>query len=105
MRALKGLVIVMGVMIVAGLLVLGYGIVRKASDPGFRFFKPTAGPVPGAATAFGEVALDLGGCDVVETRPDGRRLYLRTGGACERPAIIVIDTATGAVLGTIGLVP
>jgi hypothetical protein len=34
-------------------------------------------------------------------RPQGARLYLRIGptGACER--VIVIDTATGTVLGTV----
>jgi hypothetical protein len=69
--------------------------------------RPAAAPSAPAASgalpgSFGEVRVTLpAGCQVAEMRPDGDRLYLRTGpeGACER--IIIIDPTRGQVLGTV----
>ena len=109
MQALNGLVIGMAILIVAGMALLVYGVVRKASDPGFTLFAPTAAPEGIAArpapVRFGEATIALApGCEVVEMRPDGDRLYLRVGppgGACER--VLVIDATQGTLVGTIAV--
>lgn len=109
MRAIKGLVIGMGVLLVGGLALLVYGISQKAGNPDYKMFRgspasKTAATVPVAG--FGETRLPLpAGCEVAEMRPDGPLLYLRIGpaGACER--IIVIDVATGLSTGSIWLRP
>ena len=97
MRALKALVIGMGLLIVAGVTLIAYGLYSKATDPGFSFFSAGGGP----AQAFDEASITLpSGCTIV----DGDRLYLRIGppiNACER--VIVLDTHTGKILGTIGV--
>jgi len=125
MQALKGLVVGLGLLIVIGVLGLGYGFYVKFYKKDATLFSGAAGtpaavspPIAGAppasaakgepspAATFGETRLSLPeGCNVTEMRPDGRRLYLRTGpaGLCER--IILVDVATGDVLGTIVIKP
>lgn len=124
MHALKGLVVGLGVLIIAGFVLLAYGFYLKITDPEFRVLKAERGRPAAAATepaidpseprsgpasataGFGEVRLALPeGCTVVEMRPDGGRLYLRTGpeGLCER--IVVVDARTGAVTGTLAIRP
>ena len=114
MTALKTLVVVMGILIVLGIGVLGYGMYQKASDPGFKFLAgDTAAPparlparLPAPMTAFGDLAVPLPeGCEVVEMTPHRRFLYLRAGPgrACTR--IIVVDVRDGKVLGTISVAP
>ncbi len=107
MGALKGLVISMGFLIVAGLAAVGYGLYIKAGDAGDR---PFATPAPAmqssAAQPFGDVAVPLPeGCTIIEMKPQGDRLYIRTGpaGSCAR--VIVFDLAAGRLLGTIAVSP
>ncbi len=127
MQALKGLVVGLGLLIVVGVVLLGYGfyvqyqkkdvaLFNDAADSPVVASPPVAGG-PAAAvgttkaeappnTGFGETRLDLPeGCTVTEMHPSGQRLYLRTGpaGLCER--IVIIDTATGGLLGTIVVKP
>ena len=101
MRALKALVIGMGLLIVAGMALIAYGLYSKATDPGFSLFSTGCGPTQ----AFDEASITLpSGCIIVEVQPDGDRLYLRIGppiNECER--VIVLDTHTGKILGTIGV--
>jgi hypothetical protein len=101
-HALKALVVGLGVLIVGGMGLLGYGLYMKASDPDFSIFRDDADKlIP--AKQFGRVGLNLPkGCSIVEMRPDAKRLYLHIGPpvkSCER--IIVIDAIDGTVLGTI----
>ncbi len=101
--ALKGLVIGMGFLIVAGLGAVGFGLYIKAGGEGGR---PFATPAPVAMQPFGDVAVPLpAGCAIVEMKPDGGRLYLRIGpaGSCAR--VIVFDVAQGRVLGTLAVSP
>jgi hypothetical protein len=100
----------MGVMIVAGIALLVYGISQKAVDPSFKLFQgkpsPAASATDAAPGGFGETRIALpDGCSVVDMRPDGPRLYLRIGpaGGCER--IIVVHAGSGQPLGSIWLRP
>ncbi|MDP6805971.1 MAG: hypothetical protein QF902_11685 [Rhodospirillales bacterium] len=99
MRALKALVIGMGILIVVGMALIAYGLYSKATDPGFAPFSTDDDPTP----AFGEASITLpSGCTIVEVQPDGARLYLRIGppiNDCER--VIVLDALSGEILGTV----
>lgn len=104
MQALKAAVIGMGVLLVIGIIGLVYAIV---TDAGKRDGAPAPvadGPaVPQAAPPMGEapVRVDLPpGSEVVAVHPDGARLYLhlKTGAGAR---ILVLDSATGAVIGRI----
>lgn len=112
MRALKALVIGMGVLIALVMGVMAYGLMKKASNPDFTFFDFARQPVAAAPAAvadirpgapFGDVLLPLGpGCRIEDMRPDGGRLFLRVGpadGACQQ--IVVIDLASGKIMGNV----
>jgi hypothetical protein len=88
MRALQAAVIVMGVLIVAGVAVVGLTIARRLG-----------GPPAGAAT----VVLDEpAGTRMVSTGAVGDRLaVLLQGGGPDR--VVLVDPRTGAVAGRVGL--
>ena len=95
MQALKALVIVLGVMIVAGIAVIGVTIYHRATNL-------VNSPVPGSTEpGFGRVALDLpAGSRVVEMTAEGDRLILRLRLADGGWRILILDMATGKRLGT-----
>jgi len=102
MQMLKGTVVGLGVLIVLAGGLLAYGLYQKSQDPGWRLFSSAPAPSPSASKPFGVINLDLPeGCVIARVRPDGERAYLTIGpsGACNR--IVVVNIATGRVLGTI----
>jgi hypothetical protein len=101
MKLLKGLVVFMGILVVAGITALAYGIYMKATDPDFTVFAETPGEGK-ISGSFGDASFPLpADCNIVETIPEGDRLYLRIGpvGPCER--IVVLSAADGSVIGNI----
>ena len=114
MQALKGLVVGLGILIVIGFVLLVYGFYTEFSNPDLKGLTDGSGEASVEAgerafpevQGFGETRIGLpDGCTVVEMRPDGDRLYLRTGptGLCER--VLVVDPTTGEVLGTFVVKP
>ena len=120
MNALKGLVAGLGILIVIGMTVIGYGLYRKSNDPGFKFFGSSDENVTSSTTApsvvpslpakpaapvqaFGEAMVGLpAGCSIDGVSGDGARIYLRIGPAtaeCQR--VVVLNAATGAQIGVI----
>lgn len=115
MRALKTMVIGMGVLIVLALVLLVYGLVKRSSDPTWKLFGPsqtaqqtapapaTAPPPPPApaGAAFGDVALPApASCRIAGMKTAAGMLYLRLDGpdpACN--AVIAVDAASGKVRG------
>ena len=100
MQALKALVIVMGIAIVAALGLLAYGLAGGAAK------KQAAAPE--ALPAFGDVGLPLPpGCAIAEARVDGRRLVLRIDGLAERGCqqVVLLDRDSGALLGRVRAEP
>ena len=101
MQSIKALVIFMGLLILAGLGLLVYGLVSQVSE--------VAGPggavAPDAPGGFDDVDIPLPtGCSVVEARIDGDRLIVRTdepdsNEPCQK--IIIIDLRSGEVLGRV----
>ena len=99
MRALKILVTVMGVMLVAGLAVVVATIVHRSTQR-------QAPAAASAAAGFGHITLNLpAGAHVVEMRDAGGRLVLRLQRADGGETLLILDPATGAEIGTIDLKP
>jgi hypothetical protein len=106
MQGLKVLVVVMGILIVISMGLLGWGIYNRLAQRSVASGEKAASATVRPSGDLGESRIELpAGCAVVEMRPHADRLYLRTGptGLCER--IIVLDAATGRVLGTFVLRP
>lgn len=107
MRGLKTLVIVFGMLIVVSMGLLGWGFYNRLRQPPAAGAEKAPAPAKTAAAPTGwaesgEVRVPLPeGCTIAEMRPEGNRLFIRTGpsGQCER--IVVIDVASGRTLGTI----
>ena len=99
MKSIKALVIIMGLLILAGLGLLVYGVVGQVSE--------IAGP--GDAEGFDAATVTLpAGCVLAEARLDEGRLVLRAEGPADRPdcqQVILIDPDSGAELGRITLAP
>lgn len=104
MKALKALVIGMALLIVGGLVLVGYGIYRN----GVKRAAPAATserPVPSAAGSYFSVELPLpAGARLEQMATAGDRLVLRLSGG-EGDRILVVDPLTGQVAGSIALVP
>ena len=128
MNALKALVAVMGALIVGLMMVLGYGLYRKAADPDFRFFdlgggttetarpvgttetaRPvgtteTARPVGTPAPAVTAQSLGLPPTATVRTiEADSGRLFIHVRLADGTERVFVVDAASGAVTATINV--
>jgi hypothetical protein len=122
-RALKALVVGLGLLIVLAGGLLVYGLVQRASDPDFKFFRreatsaaliPATPPMPAPASPiplrpFGTAMVEIpAGCKLVEVIPAGDRMLLRVGSGeavsgehCQR--VVVIDLINGRVLGTVAV--
>ena len=101
MMMLKGLVIGMGVLIVLGMGLLAWGLYHKTNKPDDTALETS---MPGAAVAFGDIAIDLGdGCSIKSVVPDGNRLWLHVDGvstSCHR--VLAVELSSGRILGTLG---
>ncbi len=96
MRSIQALVIVMGVMIVAGMALVGYRIVTEVGEP----------PSRAAPASFGEVELALPpGARVVDMAWTEDRLVLRVEAGDGRQRLLVLDPSTGALVGTMVRTP
>jgi hypothetical protein len=100
MKPLVALVIIMGVLIVAGIVVIVVTIVSRMG--GDR----TANSPVATATQFATVDLPVpAGCQVMETTTAADRLVLRLGTGERCNQVLIVDMATGRLLGTVRLVP
>jgi len=116
MKALKALVIFMGVLIVAGIGLVIYGVASKvgpkpaqtASTPAVPPAPPPAtapaAAAPAVATPFGAVDIPLpAGATVQQVFAAGDRIIVRIGtGKTTGDRLIVLDPARGQVSGSFG---
>lgn len=100
-KAIKALVAFMGILLVAGLAVLGWGLSNTSKSVGKA--KPAA--AVSAVGDFGAVAVPVpAGARVEQTLVVGERVVLRLNGAGgER--LLVLDPASGTVAGSFVLTP
>jgi hypothetical protein len=103
MRALKVLVVVMGVLLLAGVAVVIVTIMtRLAQHPAAT----AAAAMEGRPVPFGTTTLALpAGARVIEMQSAGRRLALRLRHADGSEALLILDPDTGTEIGTIELKP
>ena len=112
MSLLKSLVIILAILITLAIGLLGYGLVKQAKDPNWRLLStpknnkgeeiklPPANP--STVEPWGEINLNLPTeCWISNLKTDSHRLYLKISpiGECHR--IVVIDSSTGRVLGSV----
>jgi hypothetical protein len=99
MKPLIALVIIMGVLIVAGLVVVVVTIANRLGGA-----DRTASTR--AAVEFATVDLPVpAGCEVMETTTADDRLILRLGTGERCNQVLIVDMATGRLLGRLRLVP
>jgi len=105
MRALKVLVIVLGVLLVAGIVALGFAVQYRINHP-----RPAAvaGPPPaiGPAGVPSGMTLDLpSGSRVVGAEASGDRLVVRVELASGGEELIIVNLSTGVPVATVTLRP
>ncbi len=108
MQALKALVILMGVLIVAGVGLLAYGLMTRTGEDGAEGGQASSGSETPRQSSpleeFGTLELALpDGCVVAGSELSGDRLVVRFSGQVERGCqqVVVIDLASGRVLGRV----
>jgi hypothetical protein len=102
-RALKALVIFLGVLIVGGVVVIGLTIYERATAPSEQSALPDAPPAVSAA-GFGARRIGLPqGADVIEAVAEGDKLILVVALPEGAQRVIVLDLASGAELGRFDL--
>jgi hypothetical protein len=101
MRALKALVIVLGILLVGGTVALVATIISRAGR------SPAGAPVVTAtARAPYETALGLpAGSQILAVEPAGERVLIRAVPPDGRELLFILDLASGARLGTVELRP
>ena len=109
-KALVSLVVGLGIIIVGGLVVLGYGLNQRASNPDFKFFKTNdtapakgskASTVPAQIQAKlpANVSIPLAqGSWVREIETSGDKIIVHITNEAKRDRILILDAGTGAVL-------
>lgn len=103
MKAIKALVVFMGVLLVVGLGLVGYGVATKTGKPETAVKPATV--AAGAAAPFGEVTVPVpAGTRLEQTLVAGEKVVLRvTGAGADR--LIVLDPADGRITGSFVLSP
>lgn len=98
MKLLVALVIIMGVLIVAGIVVIVVTIANRMGGRGTASSR--------AAPEFATADLPVpAGCQVMETTTADDRLILRLGSGERCNQVLIVDMTTGRLLGTLRLVP
>jgi len=93
---LKVLVVVMGLLIVAGFIVIAAEIARRMSSA-------SSGPAPTAA--FAERVALPSGAQVVSVSSAGDRLAVHVRAVDGRSTVYIVDPRSGALLGTVDFPP
>lgn len=101
---LKVLVIVMGLLIVAGFVVIAAEIARRMSTPNAAR-PPASGPAGGGASGFNERIALPPGARVVSMNAVGDRLVVHIETQGGPAAAYVVDPRNGALLGTVEFPP
>ena len=113
MRWLKSIVIVLGILIVLGIVLLGYGFYKKTSEPGWKPFAEMGKSIENSQlkllqqqqikkpfNAFGTLSLDLAdGCLITKVENASRYAYFMVGPSPTCNAVILVDVQKSIVLG------
>ena len=113
MQALKALVIALGVLIFAGLGIIGVTLYNRATRPAATPPPPPQTAQTAARTAsrsapapFGTVRLGLApGSTVVQMETVGARIVLRVRGPRGGERLYIVHAGSGRLLGTVEITP
>ena len=106
MRALKGLVIGLGILIAIGLTVVLVTVFNRMCTPAGTSAGTVAVAGPGAPVAFGDVKITLpAGAKVLRTEVSNGRLIVHLSPGQGGARVLVIDLASGKQLGTVEIAP
>jgi hypothetical protein len=108
MRALKALVIGMGILIALAFGLLVYGLVKRSAEPvsSAASGASTRGTAGGVARPYGPVAIALPpGARLIDTQASEGRLLVQLELAGGVRRVLVLDLASGALIGSIELTP
>jgi hypothetical protein len=101
MRALKIIVVAMGVMLVVGVVALGFGIAYRVNHP-----RGTASPPPRSVIppiGMPRTVTLPSGAKILGVQSDGDRVMVRLGLANGGEELILVDWKTGATLSILEL--
>ena len=115
MRWLKSIVIILGILIVLGITLLGYGFYKKTSEPNWKPFAEQNKSIDETrqgllrqqrndepVKSFGTISLDLDeGCLITKVQSSQRYVYFMIGQRPTCNAVIIVDIKKGVVLGRI----
>jgi hypothetical protein len=102
MRALKVLVIVMGILLVVGTIGLVLAVMNRANHP----IAATTAPAAATPPADGSSTIDLpAGAKVIATEFSGDRVLIRVGLVDGAEQLILVNAVTGLRLGLVTLRP
>lgn len=107
MRALTGIVIGLGILIITVIVMIGYGFYKKSVDPDWRLLgeetsASSASEQTTNGAAFGDINLELpAGCRVMDVTAEGSLAYLKIGPDSTCETVIVVDVSEGQILGRI----
>jgi hypothetical protein len=113
MRWLKSIVIVLGLLIVLGIVLLGYGFYKKSSEPGWKPFAKLENSIEEPQSkflqqqlirkpfdAFGTLSLNLAdGCLITKVENASRYAYFMIGPTPTCNAVILVDIQKSVILG------
>lgn len=101
MRALKILVVAMGVMLVAGIVALGFGIAYRIHHPQTASSATVHAPI--APHGMPRAVTLPSGARVISTQSDGDRVMVRLALADGGEELLLLDWRSGATLGALTL--
>jgi hypothetical protein len=103
MQLLKIIVISLGILIVFGVCLLGYGLIQKTNNPNWQIFSKNNDKNKSSKySKFSTFNLNLAkDCRITGISPEKDRVFFSIGGAPKCDRVIVVDTRQGLILGTI----
>jgi hypothetical protein len=104
MKALKALVAGMGILIVVGIALVGYGLTRSKPQPGATLADSRSAASDGKGGYFTSELPVPKGAHLEQITAAGDRLVLRFSSP-EGERLVLLDPHTGQLAGTIALVP
>ena len=113
MRWLKSIVIVLGILIVIGIVLLGYGFHKKTSEPGWKPFSEQDKSIEELQSkslwqqqirkpfnSFGTLSLNLADeCLITKVEPTSRYAFFMVGPTPACNAVILVDIQKSVILG------
>jgi hypothetical protein len=104
MKALKAVVVILGILIIISFVLLIYGFYARMTDPDFAIMRSGEEAIE-AAPRVSTIAVPAG-CIMAEMSPAGDRLFIRLSGtdeACNR--IVVVDVESGREIAIFTIAP